>query len=85
MWRHDVSVSVLVRILTRAENGGVLGFGREGFAARSARCDIVPVDRVRVAARCGHQGQDGEGRVGTAVQLVNGEGVVGGALACATD
>ena len=53
---------------------------REGLPPRSARCHPVSVDCVRLVAWCGYQREDGEGRLGTKVQLDDRQGVVGGEL-----
>ena len=65
----------------RAENVVI----REGFSPGPACCESVLVDRVRLAAWRGHQGQDGEGRFGNAVQLGDWEGVVGGTVDSSPD
>ena len=58
---------------------------RERLAPGPACCNPVPVDRVRLVARCGYQRQDGEGRFRTAVQLGGWQGTVGGALTYTVD
>ena len=65
-----------------SDNCGFLQLCRKGLAPRPACGDHIPVDRVRLAARCRYQRKDGKGGFRTTVQLGGWERAVGGGLTC---